>query len=283
MTAALDLDGYLARIGYAGARTPTLDVLHALTLAHAQAIPFENLDVLLDRPIELAPAALYAQLVTRRRGGYCFQQNGLLLEVLQQLGFTVRPLRAAVRVGLPDRAADAGHTHLALEVTIDGEAWLTDVGVGAASLTHALRLVADIEQATPHDLRRFQRADGKWYHQVLRAGAWADVYEFDGGTMRPRDCSIANWYTSTHPDSKFRRELFAARALPDGQRVTLHNAELTLRAPDGVADTRMLAGAMQLGDALHAQFGIDLEPAALAALHARLPVAPEGTPPHRAG
>ena len=270
MRCALDLAGYCARIGYTGARSPTLDVLHALTQAHAQAIPFENLDVLLDRPIELDPATLYQQLVTHRRGGYCFQQNGLLLEVLRQIGFSVRPLRAAVRIGLPDRAADAGHTHLALEVTIDGAAWLTDVGVGAASQTCALRLAPDIEQATPHETRRFQRADGKWYSQILRGGEWTDVYEFDGGTMRLRDRSIANWYTSTHPESKFRRDLFAARALPQGRRITLFNRTLTLRDADGSAEQRELGNVAELGRALREHFGIELVRPALDALDGHL-------------
>ncbi|HEX7325354.1 MAG TPA: arylamine N-acetyltransferase, partial [Rhodanobacteraceae bacterium] len=79
----VDLDGYFERIGYTGPHTASVETLHAITRAHAQSIPFENIDVLLGRRIELAQAALYAKLVVAQRGGYCFEQNGLLLEILK--------------------------------------------------------------------------------------------------------------------------------------------------------------------------------------------------------
>ena len=93
----LDLDAYLKRIGYAGARQPTLAVLEALHLAHATHIPFENLDVLLGRPIRLDLASLQAKLVAGGRGGYCFEQNLLIAAVLGQLGFEVKLIAARVR------------------------------------------------------------------------------------------------------------------------------------------------------------------------------------------
>lgn len=256
--AAIDLDGYFERIAYHGARAPTIDVLHALTRAHAQAIPFENVDVLLGRPVELEPAALYRKLVIDRRGGYCFEQNGLLLEVLTRLGFKVRPLSARVRLGTTDRSIGLPRTHLVLEVVIDGEPWITDVGVGSASLTSALRLVADCEQATPHEPRRLVRADGKWYHQIWRGGMWLDVYEFTGETMPLIDRTVANWYTSTHPQSKFRRSLSVALAQPGGRRVTLRNSELSFYDSDGEIERRDVSGFGQLLTALREHFGIKL-------------------------
>lgn len=254
----IDLDGYFARIGYAGPRTPTLDVLHAVTRAHAEAIPFENIDVLLGRPIELAPAALYRKLVVARRGGYCFEQNGLLLEVLTRLGFTPRPLSARVRVGVTDRGIDVPRTHLFLAVELDGATWLTDVGVGSASLTCALRWVADVEQPTPHETRRLVRAGSKWFHQIRRGGAWLDVYEFTGEAMPLIDRSVANWYTSTHPQSKFRQHLSVALAQPAGGRVTLRDGELSVYAANGTAEHRDVSAPDQLIVALREHFGIDL-------------------------
>src|SRR6185312_5860671 len=110
--------------------------LHALTEAHAQAIPFENLDVILGRPIQLDLESLHRKLIVDRRGGYCFEQNGLLLYVLQQLDFDVKPISARVRIDRP-REVTPQRTHLFLRVEVDGESWLTDVGVGALSLTRA--------------------------------------------------------------------------------------------------------------------------------------------------
>lgn len=103
MSAAIDLDRYLARIGCPGPHAPTLDSLQAITAAQVQGIPFENIDVRLGRPIPLEPEAVFDKLVTRGRGGYCYEQNGLLLAALRQLGFEVRPLGGRVRLAQPDR------------------------------------------------------------------------------------------------------------------------------------------------------------------------------------
>ena len=90
----LDLDSYLRRIGYAGPLAPSADVLEALHRAHATHIPFENLDILLGKPISLALPDIQAKLVTARRGGYCFEHNSLLGAALGQVGFRVTPLAA---------------------------------------------------------------------------------------------------------------------------------------------------------------------------------------------
>ena len=127
----IDLDAYFARTGYRGTRSPTLDTLHAIARAHVQSIPFENLDVLLDRPIDLEPDALMQKLVHDRRGGYCFEHNTLLLEVLTALGFHARPISARVRYQRP-REYTPARTHLLVRVELD-ESWLADVGVGAMS------------------------------------------------------------------------------------------------------------------------------------------------------
>lgn len=254
----LDLDRYFARIAYRGPRTPKLALLHALTLAHVQSIPFENIDVLLQRPIRLEPEALYRKLVIDHRGGYCFEQNGLFLEILTRLGFDARPLGARVRLGVGDRAVITMRTHLCIEVRLDGVRWLTDVGVGAASLSCAVRLEVGCEQPTPHETRRFVRDGSRWFQQILRAGEWLDVYEFTGEQMPVVDRTVANWYTSTHPESHFRKQLYVARALPAGRRVTLLNDELTLREPDGSATSRRLSDPARVLDALRDHFGIDL-------------------------
>ncbi len=254
----IDLDGYFQRIGYAGSRQPTLAVLGALTAAHAQSIPFENLDVLLRRPVRLEDPALYCKLVRDRRGGYCFEQNGLLLAVLCRLGFAARPLGARVRLAVPDRTITPGRTHMLIEVRIGDADWLTDVGVGAASLTAPLRLVADREQVTPHDVRRLQRDGQRWFHQVRRAGAWVDVYEFTTADMPLADRRIANWYTSTSPETHFYAQLVVALAKPHGVRATLNNNVLTVRARDGSATERELRHHAELLDVLRGEFGIVL-------------------------
>jgi N-hydroxyarylamine O-acetyltransferase len=250
-----DVDAYLARIGYSGPRVPTLPVLHALTAAHTQTIPFENLDVLLGRPIDLQPAAIFDKLVKGRRGGYCFEQNGLFLHALEALGFRVRPLSARVRLDRP-RDYTPPRTHMFLRVEVADESWLTDVGVGGLSLTAALRLAPDGAQETPHGQRRIVREGDRWFHQARFDDAWTDVCEFTGEEMPPIDRVVANWFTSTHPESHFRNRLIVARAAPDGRRITLLNRELKLRDRHGVATTQVIDSAGALRDALAEHFGL---------------------------
>ena len=235
-----NLDAYFARIGYTGPRKPTLATLHAIAGHHAAAIPFENLDVLLNRTIQLDPSALEAQLVEARRGGYCFQQNGLLLHMLAALGYTVRPISARVRLQRP-RDFIPPRTHLFVRVELEGETWIVDSGIGSASLTAAIRFVEDIEQSTPHDTRRIVRGDGRYFHQVKMGSEWADVCEFTGEEMPLIDRELANWWTSTNPDSKFRQNLMVARAGPAGTRRAILNREFVVRRGAEILEQRAIA------------------------------------------
>jgi N-hydroxyarylamine O-acetyltransferase len=251
---SFSLDAYFARIGYAGPREPSLPVLHALTAAHVQAIPFENLDVLLGRPIDLDPAAVFEKLVHERRGGYCFEQNGLFLQVLSELGFEVAPISARVRVHRP-RDVLPPRTHVFLRVEIDGESWLTDVGVGGLSLTSAISLADGPEQLTPHEPRRLVSEGSRWFHQVRFGDEWHDLCEFTLEEMPMIDRELANWYTSAHPQSHFKNRLMVARATATG-RLAVLNHEFTVRGPDGRADTRNLDSPEALLGVLAEHFGL---------------------------
>ncbi len=252
---APDLDAYFIRIGYAGPHPPTLATLHAISAAHAAAIPFENLDVLLGRAINLDPAAVEAKLVGQKRGGYCFEQNSLLLHVLTALGFTVKPISARVRWQQP-RDFTPPRTHLFLRVELDGESWLADVGVGSRSLTSAIRLEPDAEQATPHEPRRLVREGARWFHQVWFNAEWCDVCEFTLEEMPPIDRELANWFTSAHPQSHFRNRLVAARAAPHGGRLAILNREFSFRDATGRVEKRVLTDPDELLDVLAEKFGL---------------------------
>jgi RNA polymerase sigma factor (sigma-70 family) len=186
-----DLDAYFARIGYRGPRAPTLETLHALSLHQVRAIPFESLDVLLGVGVSLDPQAVEDKLVHRRRGGYCFEQNSLLLHVLGALGYRVQPISGRVR-WQRTRDYTPARTHVLLRVELGerpgDESWLVDCGVGSMSLTSALRLELDTEQATAHEPRRLvaegswdglarRSPDGKLYHQVRLGAEWHDICE----------------------------------------------------------------------------------------------------------
>ena len=143
-SASVDLDAYFARIAYDGPREPTLAVLRALHQKHPDAIPFENLDVLLGKPISLDPAAVDAKLIGAGRGGYCYEQNSLFKRVLTALGFEVTGLIARVQWMVPADAPARPRSHMVLGVKLPGdegnETWLADVGFGGCVLTGPLRL-----------------------------------------------------------------------------------------------------------------------------------------------
>lgn len=250
----MDLDAYLARIGYDGPRTATVAVLGDILHRHVRTIPFENLDVLLDRPIRTDAAAVVQKLVHDQRGGYCFEQNHLLLYALRALGFTAGPMIARVRWQVPADAA-TGLTHMLVHVTLGGRDWLADAGMGSLSLTAPLAMEDGLEQDTPHDRRRLVRRDGLLVQQVLFAGAWQDVNLFRPEPAPAVDLEMGNWYSHTHPQAHFRNNLMVARATADG-RCTLLNRELTLRRRDDRAEKRELATPDELLAVLAEHFGL---------------------------
>src|SRR4051812_26619728 len=239
---APDLDAYFGRIGYVGPRVPTLDTLHALTLHHATTIPFENLDVLLGRGISLAPEAIFRKLVHEKRGGYCFEQNNLLLLVLRALGYRVTPIGARVRWQIP-RDITPPRTHLFLRVHLPEGDWLVDVGMGAASLTGAIPLEFDRELPTPHEKRRLVREKGRLFYQLWTGTEWTDCCEFTLDEMHPIDCELANWWTSASPGSHFKGKVTVGRAGPDGTRKAIRGGEFThRRGPEILARETVTTG-----------------------------------------
>jgi len=240
-----DLDAYFARIGYTGPRAPTLTVLRALHLQHMMAVPTENLDVLLGRPISIDLVSLGRKLVQERRGGYCFEHNTLFHEVLRTLGFHVTPLLGRVRWQVP---ADfrTGLTHMVLRVEAEGRPWLVDVGMGAVGPTAPLVLDTEDEQSTPHERRRLLRRGDVILHQLRSGHEWLDVYEFSRQTVPvPIDFELSNWYSCTHPKAYFMNNLVVTRTEPD-RRVIIHNCDFTLRYPDGRAETHNIASPDEL-------------------------------------
>lgn len=252
------LDAYLDRIGYRGQRTPTLETLAAVHEHHAQAIPFENIDVLLGRPIDLRLEALVAKLVDTRRGGYCFEQNALLAAMLRALGFSVTPLLARVRWMVPPEVTTP-LTHMALRVDLNGRRWLADAGFGGSGLVTPLALDVSGEQATRYEPRRLVTHGRNLLQQVRIGSAWTDVYVLHLDEAYPIDFEVANWFTSTHPASRFRQNLLVARA--DGERrLSLLNREFTLRGIDGSAVKRTICTPDELQAVLESEFHLSLPP-----------------------
>jgi N-hydroxyarylamine O-acetyltransferase len=250
-----DPDAYLGRLGWTGPCPPTAATLAEIQRRHVETIPFENLDILLGRPIRLDPAAVERKLVTDKRGGYCFEQNLLLQLVLGALGFTVTPLSARVRWQVPPEVPTP-LTHMILRVEAGGRSWLVDGGFGSASLSAPLRLDLAGPQPTPHEPRRLLQVQDALVHQTrLPSGEWADLYRFTPEPQTAADYAVANWWTSTHPDSRFTQNLVTARSAA-GCRHTIFNREFTTRWTDGRMEQRILTSPAELREVLAGTFGL---------------------------
>lgn len=257
--AEVDLDAYCARIGYRGARTPTIETLRALHELHPAAIVFEAIDVLLNRGIDLSPAAVDAKLIASGRGGYCYEHNILFKRVLTALGFQVEGLVARVRWMAPPEAPPRPRTHMALRVTIAGEPWLADVGFGNVVLTSPLRFDSIAPQPTRHEAFRLLPLDNGHLLEIRLGEDWTPVYELSHEAQLDVDYKLPNWYTSTHPTSLFRQQLIVARTTPQARYILQHN-HLTVRTPDGGVKHSVLS-ADELERVLTETFGLAVEPA----------------------
>lgn len=257
MPSPVNLTKYAERIGFTGNFEPNFETLAAIQWLHSSSIPFDTLNVLLDLPVLIDIESLQEKLVNKKRGGYCFEQNGLLLDVLLAIGFEVTPMSARVRIGV-ERDFLPARTHLFLRVDLDRETWIVDAGVGGTSLTSPIRFIEDIEQPTLHETRRIVRENGVYFHQALMGETWSDVYEFTGEKMPLIDREVSNWWTSTSPKSKFKQNVFCALAKPDGERIGLFNDKFTHRRGEEILRSQTISNSSELVQILSDEFGIDL-------------------------
>ena len=251
----IDLDAYFDRIHYDGARTAALDTLRAIHWRHPQAIPFENLDPFLRRPVRLDPVSIERKLVLEGRGGYCYEHNLLLSHALTALGFQVSWLAARVMWNVPDGTVNA-RTHMLLRVQAGNDAYVADVGFGGLTLTAPLLLQTGIEQTTPHETFRLTRAGDDFILDARIGDLWKPLYRFGLQEQVLADYELASWYLSNNPQSPFVKGVIAARV--DGvRRDVLRSNELGVHR-DGTTERRQLTTAGELYAALADLFQIRL-------------------------
>jgi len=254
------LTRHAERTGYAGPPpAPTMEVLRALQAAHLAAIPFESFDPLMGQAVDTGAEAVDAKLLgARRRGGYCFEQNGLFLRVLRAAGFVAEPLLGRVRWMMPGDAPPTARTHLVLRVMLEGRAWLVDVGFGATVPPQPLAMDHSRPQPTRHERYRVRRGRRSYRVEAEVMGEWRVLYDVEDSPAPAIDLEVGNWYTSTHPASHFRHMLVAARTT-DAARHGLRDNRLTIRHADGAVEQRYL-DADAIERALADIFLIDVEP-----------------------
>ena len=248
----MNTKAYLERINYQGSLALTAETLRELQVAHLLAVPFENLSIHAGEPIVLEDEALFAKIVERRRGGFCYEANGLFAALLRELGFDVTMLSAGVANAEGGFGPD--FDHMALMVSLD-QRWLADVGFGDSFLGPLLL-----------DDRGEQAEGGRAYrilddgaHSILSrrddGGEWEAQYRF---TLQPHeyaDYAGMCRYHQTSPQSHFTRARICSRATREG-RITLSEMRFITTSQHGGRQERLLTSQEEYADILREHFGI---------------------------
>lgn len=267
--AELDLDGYLARIGFDGERAPTVDTLRKLVRAHTTSIPFENLEILLDRPILLDLESLQNKLIRQRRGGYCYEHVGVFAAALERLGFGITALSARVTMGADEGLRPATHALLRVTTDDDDRVWLCDVGFGSGPL-EPFELSMETTDFTAGEWKfRLEYTRGEldsdlWVLHQFGKDGWISRYTFATTPQYRIDFAVGNHFVSTSPRSPFTTRPYAQHFGPDIH-LTVDGTTLITERPDGTSETRLIE-ASELPKILSEEFAIDLTETDAAAL-----------------
>jgi len=247
----MNVPAYLDRIGYRGSLMPSVATLHALQLAHLRAVPFENLSIHSGQPIILNDEALFEKIVSRRRGGFCYELNGLFAALLRALGFSVQMLSA----GVADAEGVFGpeFDHMTLLVRLD-ERWLADVGFGD-SFEQPLRL--DYRGEQPQGRRSYDivEADGAFIVRQKEPGEdWKSQYRFSLQPHEYADYEERCLFQQTSPQSHFTQGRICTLATETG-RITLSELRF-ITTTNGEKEERALADETEYAALLRERFGV---------------------------
>ena len=243
----MNVGAYLERIGHRGGTDPNAETLRAIHRAHMLSVPFENLDIALGRPIELSLPGFYDKIVVRRRGGFCYELNGLFAWLLGELGFPVVLLSARVFGG---EALGPDYDHMLLLVRLE-ERWIADVGFGDSFLNPLP--MDDAEQV--EDGRSFRIIEEERALILERDGE--PQYAFTGAPRKLAQFEEMCRFQQTSPLSTFTRKTICSLPTADG-RITLSNGRL-ITTVGGRRDERPVASHDEYRDLLRRHFGIELE------------------------
>ena len=245
----MNIESYLKRINYNGPLTPNAETLRDLQVAHLLNVPFENLSIHSGEPIVLNDDALFTKIVEKRRGGFCYELNGLFAALLRALGFRVSMLAA----GVCNSEGEFGpeFDHMTLMVTLD-QRWLVDVGFGE-SFMEPLLLDERGEQVQANGI--FQIVE-TGEHLLLRrlTDDWKPLYRF---TLQPHEYADYDEmcrYHQTSPESHFTKGRICSLATRGG-RITISNMRLITTSISGERNERELH-TDEYDHILREQFGI---------------------------
>ena len=247
----MDVNAYLERIHYRGALLPTIESLRDLQLSHLLSVPFENLSIHANEPILLEIARLFDKVVIRRRGGFCYELNGLFASLLDQLGFSVTMLSAGV--ARPDGGFGPDFDHMALMVSIEAR-WLVDVGFGDSFRQPLLIDSRDVQEQGERSYQIAEQGDYLLLKERDRGGEWKDQHRFTLQTYDLADYEGMCHYHQTSPESTFTQRRVCSIARPQG-RVTLSDMRL-IETAGGERRERVLTDEEEYAAVLEREFGV---------------------------
>jgi N-hydroxyarylamine O-acetyltransferase len=246
---------YLDRIGHRGSFDPTDATLRAIHRAHMLSVPFENLDIPLGRPIELSLPAFYDKIVVSRRGGFCYELNGLFGWLLGELGFPVVTLSARV-FGAEGLGPEFDHMLLLVKLQ---ERRIADVGFGDSFLEP---VAMDGEEHVEGDrtYRIFESERALTLERLSPGADWEPQYAFTGAPRQLAEFAPRCHYQQTSPASAFTKKSICSLPTEDG-RITLSNGRLIVTRGSR-RDERPVSSHDEYRDLLRRHFGIELDPGA---------------------
>jgi N-hydroxyarylamine O-acetyltransferase len=229
--------------------------LQLIQMRHMLSVPFENLDIINSRPIKLNLESIYHKIVVDRRGGYCYELNGLLGWFLQEAGFSVSMVSGRVRHD--DGTYGPEFDHMALLVRLDKD-YIVDVGFGdsvRSPLPLSGEIVTDVSGS--YRIMRESHSENLCFQKLLQ-NEWVTEFTF---TTKPRNLeefSEMNQYQQTSPESHFTKKLICSLATPDG-RITISGDSL-IETIGFTKTQRTIESAEERSDILKRRFGIGLLP-----------------------
>ncbi|MBF4505576.1 arylamine N-acetyltransferase [Flavobacterium sp. JLP] len=217
-----NLQEYLNRINFSGEIDLNVQGIKKLMQSQLFSVPFENIDVQAGKTISLIGDDIVNQIVDKKRGGYCYQINGIFSLALQEIGvphyyIAVRPL---VNPGQNPK------THLAIIAEIENEEYLIDLGFGGNSIREPLKL-SDIGTEIQQDFDTFtlvKTEENEYLLQMQIGKEWSNLYSFDLTPQRWIDFKPANHYNYSHPDSFFTQNLIVVLPNLFGKKILFKNA-----------------------------------------------------------
>ena len=248
----MDIRAYLERLNYTGPLAPSAETLCLLQVAHLRTVPFENLSIHSGEPIVLDDDALFEKIVSRRRGGFCYELNGLFAALLRALGFDVAMLSA--QVANAEGMFGREFAHMTLMVTL-AERWLVDVGFGDSFL-EPLRLDEESPQVQGNNAYRIVREDESLVlKRQSSEGVWNSQYRFTLKSFEYSDYADMCRYHQTSPESHFTKARICSRAT-DGGRISLSDLRFITTSADGERQEQILTYQEEYATILRDHFGI---------------------------